>query len=218
LLDGVRIIVTKAVLASLVLGVVLAPSHRSHHGNCHRSHLSNWSHLSNLSNWGHLSNWSHLSHMSHLSTWSHLSNGSHRSHISRRDLVVLVGLSVREVSVVDLWSHHWLSYMSLSHILGNVVNRKVTCCNSKTKSIRNIVYSLSDPVSVHIAVGPTDDTVHRLGLLLGLVGAEEAVRVLTGIILSVVLRSYRRHHGLGNVVLSVVTGIGRGAGLSLGHG
>merc|ERR1719336_239636 len=171
--------------------MVLAPSHRSHCGDYHRS---NRSHRSNLSN---------------------LSNLSHWSDISWRNLVVLVRLSVRKVGVVDLWSHGWLSHMGLRHILGNIVNWEVTGCNSEPKSIRNIVDGLSDPVGIHVAVGSADHTIGRLGLLLGLVAAQEAVRVLTSVILSVVLGSYRRDHGLGNVVLSVVTGVGLGTGLGL---
>jgi len=163
--DGVWIVVAEAVLASLVLCVVLGARHRSHHGNLNLLH--------------------HRSHRSHRSYGCHRSDGL--GDVGGGDMAVLVGLGVREVGVVNLGSHHGLGNLRYSNILGDIVDWQVTCSNSEAKSICDVINSLSNSVSVHIAVGTADNPVQSLRLLFCLVAAEEAVGVLAGIVLSVVL-------------------------------
>jgi hypothetical protein len=78
-----------------------------------------------------------------------------------------------------------LSSNSCSSI--NMVNRKVGGANTETKSIGNVVYILHNTVTVHIAVGPADNTISSLDLLLARVTISVSEAVLTNVILAVIL-------------------------------
>ena len=107
----------------------------------------------------------------------------------------------------------------------HVMDGQVSGGHTEAHGVGDVVHSLDNAVGVNVAVAAASDTVGGLDLLLGLVGAGEAVVVLTGIVLGVELGAGRElgdREGGGVVAVVGSVGVrggeGRGGGLGGGQG
>merc|ERR1719234_2784626 len=195
LLHRASIVVPKAVLTSIVLGVVLASLDSSRCNLDRGSSIGHWcgclDNRSSVDNRG----WSRVGDGNDGPAWRCLHNGG-------RGLVGVV-LGVGQVGVLDLRGNDIPSVVgrhcsrhnrgsSNSHRRSRssiyMVHRQVGGCHTEAHRVRDVVHSLDNAIGIDVAVASPGDTVCGLHLLLGLCGVGKAIVVLSEIVLSMVLR------------------------------
>merc|ERR1719234_2773910 len=202
LLHRASIVVPKAVLTSIVLGVVLASLHSSWCNLDRGSSIGHWcsclDNRSSVDNRGR----SRVGDGNDGPAWRCLHN------MGGRGLVGVV-LGVGQVGVLDLRGDDIPSVIGRHcsrHNRGSssprgssnrhrgsrssihMVNRQVGGCHTEAHCVRDVVHGLNNAIGINVAVAAPGDTVCGLHLLLGLCGVGKAVVVLSEIILSMELR------------------------------
>jgi len=91
-----------------------------------------------------------------------------------------------------------------SNFFRNIMNWEVSSCNSKSQSISNVVDSLSQTISINIAVSTTDDSISCFNFLLCLVCTLISKCILAYVILRVILGRLGSHSHRSRVILCVI--------------